>query len=106
MIMERERAPRRPKFLHLVNNTNMHADARGQPRSTATASCASAARTGDLRQIDLAGLRPRPSLCAEFCIESSFSYEFVIRFEFSLELRFGNGEIDHKTESVGDLPSR
>jgi hypothetical protein len=29
-----------------------------------------------------------------------------VRFEFSFELAFGNGEIDYKTESVRDLPSR
>lgn len=39
-------------------------------------------------------------------LESSFGYELFVRFEFSSELAFGNGEIDYKTESVRDLPSR
>ena len=30
----------------------------------------------------------------------------LVRFEFSFQLGFGNGDIDHKAESVRDLPSR
>jgi hypothetical protein len=68
----------------------------------ALTSITGAGSTGDLRQVDLAGFRPRP----RFRVESSYGYERFLRFEFSFELGFGNGEIDHKAESIRDLPSR
>ena len=83
-------------------------DARRRSVITAFAECAAltsttgAAPTGDLRQVDLAGFWPRPSLCAELRLESGFGYKLFLRFE----LGFGNGEIDHNAESVRDLPSR
>jgi hypothetical protein len=45
----------------------------------ALTSITGAAPTGDLRQVDLAGFRPRPRLC----VESSFGYKLFLRFQFS-----------------------